>query len=246
METKALRYKVELALTGMTDGPSSPYPAPVRLEHLLSLKKAWPTLSWSHDETLPDIPRPTIMGVSGGFFYHASENSDNNIYQWTMELYELRSFRTGRADSHLRYYTFNVAFDIKAVVIDPAQNLLVLVELDEPIQYVSLYFPMILIADNHFFSATHVCARIHFRDLWTCGFHANAPVNVYTLHTRWGLLSMGQCITVKQVDVCGGRVALTVTLETDGGEAETEIVIVDWHKNKAKKVNILRIIAQFY
>ena len=129
METKTLRYQVELALSGMKDGPPSDYPAPVRLEQLLTYKNAWPELCWSHEDRL-EISRPTIMGVSGGFLYHASENSGQH-FQWTLELYELRSFRTGRPPSHLRRFRFNFSFDIANVVIDLPQNLLVLVELDQ-------------------------------------------------------------------------------------------------------------------
>jgi hypothetical protein len=130
METKALRYQVELALSGMKDGPPSNHPAHARLEQLLTYKKAWPTLTWSHEDRLK-ISSPTIMGVSGGFFYHASENTDQ-YFQWTLELYELRSFRTGRTASHLRHFRFNVCFDITNVVIDLSQHLLILVELDQP------------------------------------------------------------------------------------------------------------------
>jgi hypothetical protein len=138
METKTLRYKVELALSGMKDGPNSGHPAPARLQQLLAYKKAWPALDWSHEDRLK-IPRPTIMGVSGGFFYHASENSDQ-YFQWTLELYELRSFRIGRFTSHLQHFIFNVSFDVANVVIDPSQNLLVLVELDQPNRCVPLKF----------------------------------------------------------------------------------------------------------
>ena len=142
METHALRFKVELALNGMKDGqPSQAYPAHMRLEQLLDFKKSWPALHWSHEDVL-EIPCPTIKGVSGGIFYHASENSTYTTYQWTLELYELRSFRIGRPrnDQHLHYLKLNVPFDIKALVIDPTQNLLVLVEMDEPMQYVHLTY----------------------------------------------------------------------------------------------------------
>ena len=134
MESKTLRYQTELALSGMKDGPPSEHPAPARLEQLLTYKKAWPALTWSREDRL-EISRPTIMGVSGGFFYHASEDSDHD-FQWTLELYELRSFRLGRNASSLRRFKFNVSFDINDVLIDLSQNLLVLVELDQPNGYV--------------------------------------------------------------------------------------------------------------
>lgn len=138
MESKALRYKVELARCGMKDGLPSHHTAPFRLEQLLTYKKDWPILRWSHEDRL-QIPRPTIMGVSGGFLYHASENSHGNIFQWTLELYELLSFRIGRNDSRLQYRKFHVPFDIRDVIIDPSQCLLVLVELNESDMYVLLH-----------------------------------------------------------------------------------------------------------
>lgn len=138
MDTKSLRYQVELASAGMKDGPPSQHPPPSRLEQLLSFKKTWPSLSGSYKDSVK-IRSPTIMGVSGGFFYHASDNSDNNGFQWTLELYELRSFRTGRSDSPLRYLKYNISLDIKKLTIDPLRNLLVLVELDQPTAYVSFH-----------------------------------------------------------------------------------------------------------
>lgn len=130
MDTASLRYRVELVLDGMKDGPPSRYRAHVRLEQLLSFKKSWPALSWSEDVTLK-ITKPTIMGVSGGFFYHARQRSSQQ-YQWALEIYELRSYRVGRPTSTLQHYKFNITFEVQSVVIDPSQNLLVLVELDHP------------------------------------------------------------------------------------------------------------------
>ena len=43
---------------------------------------------------------------------------------------------------------------------------------------------------------------------------------------------------MKQVQICGRRIALAVRLEmVEGGEGSTEIVIVDWHGNKTKRVS---------
>lgn len=142
METQALRYKRELALSGMNDGPPSRHRASARLEQLLTYKKSWPLLCWSHSDELK-IPRPTILGISGGFFYHASENSHNDIFQWTLELYELRSFRISRSDPHLQFRLFNVPFDIESVTIDRSQGLLMLVELDQPNAYVLFVQPCV-------------------------------------------------------------------------------------------------------
>lgn len=142
MDTQALRYKRELALSGMKDGPPSCYSASIRLEQLLAYQKTWPLLSSSHSDELK-IPRPTIIGISGGFLYHASENSRNHIFQWSLELYELRSFRIGRTDPHLQFRRFHVPFEIETVIIDRSQGLLVLVELHQPNAYVLFMQPCV-------------------------------------------------------------------------------------------------------
>lgn len=165
MDTKTLRYQVELAMSGMKDGPPSQYRAPVRLEQLLNYKKSWPALSWSKEDTLV-VSRPTIIGVSGGFFYHASERSGQH-YQWVLEIYELRSFRIGRTTSTLRHYKFNVTFDIQSVVIDPSQNLLVLVELDQPYKYV------ISLSDPRTY-LTHCAVRIRSQRVCTVATYGHA------------------------------------------------------------------------
>jgi hypothetical protein len=237
METKALRYQVELALSGMKDGPPSEHPAPARLEQLLTYKKAWPALNWAREESLK-ISRPTILGVSGGFFYHASENSSQH-FQWTLELYELRSFRTGRTAPYLRHFRYNVPFDINNVVIDPSQNLLALVELDQPYQYVitsESIEPLVINSQCH--STNVICARLHCYDLWTCTIHPSASVHLFVLQTHWwGPLCPGHHVLVKQVQICGSRIALAVRLEMmEDGEGSTEIFVVNWHCNKTKRV----------
>lgn len=128
METTSLRYRVELVLAGMKDGYPSQYLAHIRLEQLLSFKKSWPTLSWSKEEEV-NIKTPNFMGVSGGFFYHARQRTSQQ-YHWILEFYELRSYRIGRPNPNLQHYKFDIRFEVKSVVIDPSQNLLILVELN--------------------------------------------------------------------------------------------------------------------
>jgi hypothetical protein len=244
METKSLRYQVELALSGMRDGPPSEHPPPARLEQLLTYKKAWPALTWSHEDRL-EISSPTIMGVSGGFFYHASENS-HQYFQWTLELYELRSFRTSHTVSHLRRLRFNVPFDISNVVIDLSQNLLALVELDQPNKCVCFSGSIgQFVIDSQRCSANPICARLRCYDLWTCAAHPRASAHVFALQTHWwGPLCPEQHVLVKQVQICGSRIALAVRLEMMEGRAgSTEIVVVDWRNNRMKRVseNLLKL-----
>jgi len=169
----------------MKDGPPSEHPAPVRLEQLLTYKKAWPALTWSREDRL-EISRPTIMGVSGGFFYHASEDSGHD-FQWTLELYELRSFRTGRSASSLQRFKFNVSFDINDVVIDLSQNLLVLVELDQPNGYVLFQIYWTVVSER----VTRIAAQILFALVFVaviCGHvqSTQAPRRIYSRCKRIG------------------------------------------------------------
>lgn len=50
-------------------------------------------------------------------------------------------------------------------------------------------------------------------------------------------MHMGQLIWIKQVEVCGRRVALSIRSETEGNEGITDVVVVDWQSNKAKRVS---------
>lgn len=118
MKHKALQYKYELALTGMQDGPCGEYSPFQRLEQLLSHKQSWPTLSWSICDKF-QVHTPTIMGVSGGYFYHASPEPVG----CTLGLSELLSFRSGRAEPVRR--RLNCTYAIQGVAIDQAQKLLV-------------------------------------------------------------------------------------------------------------------------
>ncbi|KAF9240626.1 hypothetical protein BU15DRAFT_73857 [Melanogaster broomeanus] len=106
-----LRYRYELALCGMRDGPPGGYAPRDRLLSLLGHKRGWPTLSPSAEDKLRIAP-PTIMGVSGSFLFHASQSPLNNGFEWILHVYELRSFRTA-PKSRLPYYQHNVPFDMR-------------------------------------------------------------------------------------------------------------------------------------
>lgn len=69
------------------------------------------------------------MGVSGGYLYRARRN----VSQYTLELSELPSFRTGRASSRFRELRFDCEFTIGGVAVDASQGLLVIGELFRPV-----------------------------------------------------------------------------------------------------------------
>jgi len=116
----------------MKDGSSSFHSALARLDPLLRYKRGWLSLNWTSEDRLR-IPTPTIVGVSGRFLYHASESSHNGLFQWSLQIYELRSYRTPPVNQ-LRYCKFNLPFEIRQVAIDALQDLLVLAQLYFPPQ----------------------------------------------------------------------------------------------------------------
>jgi len=121
---RPLRYRLELVLSGMKNGPPSNDPTSSRLRQLLNYKKALPTLCWTQDENL-QIPMPALVGVSGNYLYYAGTIA----FQSHLELYEMPSFRVGRAYHARRRLSYAVPFIIRSITIDPAQDLLVIAEI---------------------------------------------------------------------------------------------------------------------
>ncbi|KAG0709414.1 hypothetical protein DFH29DRAFT_888300 [Suillus ampliporus] len=204
-----LLYRYELALSGMKDGCPSSYSPRARLDPLLRHRRGWLTLNWTSEDRLR-IPTPTIVGVSGRFLYHASESSHHGLFQWSLHIYELRSYRTPPVDK-LQYCKFNLPFEIRQVAIDALQNLLVLAELhfttqDEPIT-----------------------ATLHFLDMWTCQKHPQAENLRFQFQTDWwGTLPPGHRISIERVQIYGIIVGLSVHLGVEEGEGTTELVLVNW------------------
>lgn len=89
------------------------------------------------------------------------------------------------------------------------------------------------------FSANPAHTRLRFRDLHTSTRHSNASASPFTSRTGWwNGLPLGSRVCVNQVETCGSRVGFTVRLEIEEGQGPTEILIVDWHTNKAKRVSV--------
>ena len=119
MEFQHLRYKFELAVVGMKDGPA-PYSARsplVRLQLLLSYKNDWPRLNWSDEQKIPIPASSTQIDVSGNFLYYVGNQSLNLI--------ELPSCRAGLPPSQMKYLQFNTTPQADCVAIDPLQSLIV-------------------------------------------------------------------------------------------------------------------------
>lgn len=195
----------------MKDGIASSYSPRARLDPLLGYKKGWLTLNWTAQDSLR-IDTPTIVGVSGRFLYYASESPHPHagLFQWSLHIYELRSYRTPRLDK-LQYCKFNVPFEIRQVAIDAAQNLLVLAEL-------------------RLSSQGAITATLHFLDMWICQQHPQAQNLHFHFQTDWwGTLPPGHRVSVERVQIYGIMVGLSVRREVEEGEGITELVLVNWH-----------------
>ncbi|SJL04049.1 uncharacterized protein ARMOST_07407 [Armillaria ostoyae] len=159
MEFQVLRYRFELAVLGMKDGavPYARAPPIVRAQLLLTYKKDWPKLQWTHESQL-EIPMPAIAGVSGKFIFQIH---DHGVFN-TLDLSELPSCRTNRPPSQTRHlkYTFP---QIEGLAVDGSQGLIV---------------------TSHIF--THngkVCVSLSFKDIGTNKKHRHAITPSFDVST---------------------------------------------------------------
>ncbi|KAL0946712.1 hypothetical protein HGRIS_012898 [Hohenbuehelia grisea] len=135
------KYRIELAKAGMVDGGTG-MPHSELLKRLLFYTTAWrDSASSIHELTLRNVGRhtvfmgdqmvpsgPSFCGVSGGYLYQ--------VTGYTIELWQLFSHRNvGQVDvapPPPRYAQFISQVPIQAIAIDPAQDLLVLLDFGLP------------------------------------------------------------------------------------------------------------------
>ena len=119
MEFQHLRYKFELALAGMEDGPAlySRSNVLTRLKLLTVYKQNWPKLMWTDEQKIKLSPTVAKVGVSANFLY--------TIASQTLDLSEFPSCRTGRAPSQTRHLRYNTTPQSDCVAVDPVQSLIV-------------------------------------------------------------------------------------------------------------------------
>lgn len=118
MEFLPLRYKYELALTGMKSGLISNRgpPFPARFGLLLSYRMDWPTITWSHEQKA----QLSLLGnfdITDGFIHYVAAHG--------VELMELPSCRTGKPPSQTRHVRIPTAPRVECVALDSAQTLIV-------------------------------------------------------------------------------------------------------------------------
>ncbi|KAJ7281414.1 hypothetical protein C8J57DRAFT_74884 [Mycena rebaudengoi] len=181
MEYQSLRYKFELAVSGMRDGAAPRAVAPLlgRLHLLLNYRTDWPRLHWTHELKM-QVVAPSLVGTSGGFIHQIRPHGAYD----TLEITELPSCRTGRSPALTRRMRFTSP-PIETIHIDSVQALIV--------------------AAHIFCQNGIIGVQLHFRDLWTFGKHHWAPAESYEILTQSAAPVAHATITV-----CGSKMAMSI------------------------------------
>jgi hypothetical protein len=116
--TTSLQYKIELAASGLQDGPPSLLGPADRLKLLRDREKSWDTLTWTNEEDL--------MKVSGnwelyGGVFAQHQSGDNSLKLWQLP--------STHREIEKRHWSIPLPhFRLRDFGMDPAQDLLVIVE----------------------------------------------------------------------------------------------------------------------
>jgi len=123
-EGERAQYEIELAVSGMVDGPPSPFTTSDRLALLKERNAAWESLRWVESQDIP-MTDGHIWELYGNVFAQSSMPNVLHFRQLPSKYRKIEEKTWGVAlDIHVRDFT-----------MDPAQDLLVLVE--EPSLYVA-------------------------------------------------------------------------------------------------------------
>jgi hypothetical protein len=116
-DTASLRYKIELAVAGMDNGPPSNLTVSKRLNFLREYQTAWKTLSWNRYQHIPEIE--TAWQCVGGILAFLSPFPSQSVI-----VNQLPSVIRGIEE---RNWTLDFPVAIDDFALDPAQDLLVVV-----------------------------------------------------------------------------------------------------------------------
>ncbi|KAF8159486.1 hypothetical protein B0H34DRAFT_796728 [Crassisporium funariophilum] len=180
MEFQHLRYKFELAVTGMKDGPASystrsPF---IRLQLLMAYKKDWPKILWTDEQKVKIPAASTLVGVSGNFLYSVGNQS--------LDLVELPSCRTGRPPSQTRHMKYNTTPQADCVAVDSLQSLIIA---------------------SHTYGGPngHIGLRLKIRNLWTFDKHPKASAASFDCSTQ-----VSQPVAEVSIVICANRVVVSI------------------------------------
>ncbi|KAG1871004.1 hypothetical protein C8R48DRAFT_770604 [Suillus tomentosus] len=194
------QYEIELAVSGMVDGPPSTLTTSDRLALLKERNAAWESLRWVESRDIP-MMQGHIWELYGDVFAQSSTSDVLHFRQLPSKYRKIEE------------KTWGVALDINVrdFTMDPAQDLLVLIE--EPTQ-----LPHI--------NATTRSIRIHLRSLTTGDRHRLAPQPAILVHD----LNVRHARATYTLRVCDNLLGILFTLQDE--DADPELTIWDWSTGK--------------
>ncbi|KAJ3563748.1 hypothetical protein NP233_g8738 [Leucocoprinus birnbaumii] len=175
MEFLPLRYKYELAVTGMKSGAISNRgpPFPARFNLLLSYRTAWPTINWGHEQRA-QLSLQGNFDITDGFIHFVAPHG--------VELMELPSCRTGKPPSQTRHVRIPTAPRVECAALDSAQTLIV--------------------TGHVLASPNQIDVLLKIRDMWTFNKHKESACDHYSFVASSVPGAMLSSITVV---ICGDK-----------------------------------------
>lgn len=123
------QYEIELAVSGMMDGPPSSFTTSDRLALLKERNAAWESLRWVESQDIP-MMQGHVWELYGGVFAQSSTPDVLHFRQLPSKYRKIKEKTWGVAlDIHVRDFT-----------MDPAQDLLVLIEQPKLLYVTSLLY----------------------------------------------------------------------------------------------------------
>lgn len=176
------QYEIELAVSGMMDGPPSPFITSDRLALLKERNAAWESLRWVESQDIP-MMQGHVWELYGGVFAQSSTPDVLHFRQLPSKYRKIEEKTWGVAlDIHVRDFT-----------MDPAQDLLVLIEQPKSL---------------HNVNATSTRGiRIHLRSLTTGDRHRLAPQSAILVHD----LDARNVRVTYTLQVCGNLLGILFT-----------------------------------
>ncbi|KAG2159693.1 uncharacterized protein EDB93DRAFT_1073686 [Suillus bovinus] len=156
VEEDRAQYEIELAVSGMVDGPPSTFSTSDRLALLKERKAAWESLRWVESQDF-SMMQGHIWELYGNVFAQSS----------TPDVLHFRQLPSKYRKIEEKEWSVTLDMHVRDFTMDPAQDLLVLIE-----------EPTLLPNTN-----TTTCSiRIHLRSLTTGDRHRLAPQPAILIH----------------------------------------------------------------
>ncbi|KAH9850916.1 hypothetical protein C2E23DRAFT_904719 [Lenzites betulinus] len=193
-----VQYKIELAAAGMEDGPPSTLTASERLRMLKTRQEAWDKLQWTGRGEMP-MSQGGVWELYGGVLAQGESAR-------TLAFKQLPSKIRGIEEREWRIE--DVGVNIRDFGMDPAQDLLVIIENKE--------------------DRNGMTCAVHFKSIFTGEPHPAAPRPATVTHIpKRGRYSY-------TIQICADTVAI---LMTSGDEDHSELLMWSW-KTGARRLHI--------